>query len=223
MSKGNQKSKEMRNNINERMQNFYIGNNTNPEPKVFDTNNLDSDYYNYKPAGPEEKFQSIQRSDFKNDINERLNIINDMTVDNMRRLPLNNNIRDSQITTGSKRDQFNERLSNYSLLSSNMVASPHQIIDNKNTGFHTNFKEDHNDRLQELSPLSRNMAIPMSKEPVNQKQVMEQIQTGIPPESYGIQSYSSGMDTYEFLDDVGNLQVNEMMPMDSRQKFNFKE
>ena len=141
MSKGNQKSKEMRNNINERMQNFYIGNNTNPEPKVFDTNNLDSDYYNYKPAGPEEKFQSIQRSDFKNDINERLNIINDMTVDNMRRLPLNNNIRDSQIITGSKRDQFNERLSNYSLLRSNMVASPRQIIDNKNTGFHTNFKD----------------------------------------------------------------------------------
>ena len=69
MSKGNQKNKEMRNNINERMQNFYIGNNTNPEPKVFDTNNLDSDYYNYKPAGTEKKFQNIQRSDFKNDIN----------------------------------------------------------------------------------------------------------------------------------------------------------
>jgi hypothetical protein len=223
MSKPNQKNKEMRNNINERMQNFYIGNNTNPEPKVFDTNNLDSDYYNYKPAGTEEKFQNIHRNDFKNDINERLNIINDMTVDNMRRLPLNNNIRDSQITTGSKRDQFNERLSNYSLLSSNMVASPYQIIDNKNTGFHTNFKEDHNDRLQELSPLSRNMAIPISKEPVNKKQVMEQIQTGVPQESYGIESYSSGMDTYEFLDDVGNLQVNDMMPMDSRQKFNFKE
>ena len=53
---------------------------------------------------------------FKNDINERMNTINDMTVDNMRRLPLNNNIRDSQITTGSKRDQFNERLSNFLML-----------------------------------------------------------------------------------------------------------
>ena len=34
MSKPNQKSKEMRNNINERMQNFYIGNNTNHHPSL---------------------------------------------------------------------------------------------------------------------------------------------------------------------------------------------
>ena len=254
MDKPKQKSKEMRNNINDRMQNFYIGDDKiNKNPPVFDSNNLDKEYYNYKPAGTEDKFQNIQKSDFKNDINERMNTINDMTVDNMRRLPLNNNIRDSQITTGSKRDQFNERLSNYSLLSSNMVASPYQIIDNKNTGFHTNFKEDHNERMQELSPLSRNMSIPISKEPTNKKHVMEQIQTGNPQKSYsngtesysngtesysngtesysngtesysnGIESYSNGMDTYEFLDDVGNLQVNNMMPMDSRQKFNFKE
>ena len=226
MSNNNQKSKEMRNSINERMQNFYIASadtHTSNPPNNFNSTNLDSDYYNYKPAGTEEKFQNIQRNDFKNDINERLNIINDMTVDNMRRLPLNNNIRDSQITTASKRDQFNERLSNYSLLSNNVVASPYKIIDNPNTGFHTSFKEDHNQRLQELSPLSRNMAIPIHKEPENKKEVMEQIKTGLPQDSYGIESYSNNMSTYEFLDDVGDLQVNNMMPMDSRQKFNFKE
>lgn len=224
MSNFNHKSKDMRNNINERMQNFYIGNDEPSEsPKNFDAHSLDSAYYNYKPAGTEEKFQNIQRSDFKNDINERLNIINDMTVDNMRRLPLNNNIRDYQVTTGSKRDQFNERLSNYSLLSNNMVASPNTIIDNKNIGFHSTFKEDHNQRLQELSPLSRNMAIPINKEPINKKEVMENIRTGIQDNTYNIESYSNNMDTYEFIDDVGNLQVNELIPMDSRQKFNFKE
>lgn len=224
MNNSNQKSKEMRNSINERMQNFYIGDNQiNPTNRKFDSNNLDSDYYNYKPTGTENKFQNIQRSDFKNDINERLNIINDMTVDNMRRLPLNNNIRDYQVTTGSKRDQFNERLSNYTLLSSNMVPSPNTVIDNKNIGFHSTFKEDHNQRLQELSPLSRNMAIPINKEPVNKKEVMENIKTGIQDNSFSVESYSNTMDTYEFLDNVGDLQVNELMPMDSRQKFNFKE
>ena len=224
MNNSNQKSKEMRNSINERMQNFYIGDNQiNPTNRKFDSNNLDSDYYNYKPTGTENKFQNIQRSDFKNDINERLNIINDMTVDNMRRLPLNNNIRDYQVTTGSKRDQFNERLSNYTLLSSNMVPSPNTVIDNKNIGFHSTFKEDHNQRLQELSPLSRNMAIPINKEPVNKKEVMENIKTGIQDNSFSVESYSNTMDTYEFLDNVGDLQVNELIPMDSRQKFNFKE
>ena len=71
MSKPNQKNKEMRNNINERMQNFYIGNNTNPEPKVFDTNNLDSDYYNYKHQPNKESNDNFQKTDFKNELRIR--------------------------------------------------------------------------------------------------------------------------------------------------------
>ena len=226
MSKPNQKSKEMRNNINERMQNFYIGNNTNPEPKVFDTNNLDSDYYSYKPhtaSNTNDRLQPAQKTDFKNDINERMNMITDMTTENMRRLPFNNNIRDYQITTDSKRDQFNERMSNYSLLSNNMVAPVDRQVSSNNLNFHSNFKEDNNSRMQELSPLSRNMGLPISKEVPNQKEVMEKIRTGEQTNEYNIQSYSNSMDTYEFLDDVSDIPVNEIKPMDSRQQFKFKE
>ena len=40
---------------------------------------------------------------------------------------------------------------------------------------------------------------------------------------YNIQSYSNSMDTYEFLDNVPDIPVNEIKPMDSRQQFNFNE
>ena len=41
----------------------------------------------------------------------------------------------------------------------------------------SNFKEDHNRRLQELSPLSRNMGLPVTNQVPNQKEVMNNIQT----------------------------------------------
>ena len=58
-----------------------------------------------------------------------------------------------------------------------MVAPvEHQIVNNE-LGFHSNFKDDHNIRLQELSPLSRNMGLPVNKEIPNQKEVLSNIQT----------------------------------------------
>jgi hypothetical protein len=223
MNKINTKDLKSRNSINDRMQNFYIPEENNTSKTTTD-DNLDSDYYKYKHQPKKESNDNFQKTDFKNDINERLNIINDMPVENMRRLPFNNNIRDSQITTASKRDQFNERMSNYSLLSSNMVApKERQIEGNNNMGFHTNFKEDHNSRMQELSPLSRNMGLPTMKEVPNKKQVMEQIQTGIQDNTFSVDSYSNSNDTYTFLDNIEALQVNEMNPMDSRQQFRFND
>lgn len=223
MDNSNVRDSKTRNSINDRMQNFYMPQVI--EPKNMSPNNLDSDYYSYKPTNTEQdKFPPIQKSDFKNDINERMNMITDMTTENMRRLPFNNNIRDYQITMHSKRDQFNERISNYSLLSNNMVAPVDRQVSSNNLNFHSNFKEDHNSRMQELSPLSRNMGLPVNKEVPNQKEVMEKIRTGDhQTNEYNIQSYSNNMDTYEFLDDVQELPVNEIKPMDSRQQFNFNE
>ena len=205
---------QSRDHINHRMQNFYVKSNKDQN------GNLDSDYFNYKNSNSKVEYNTIQKTDFKNDINERLSQFNDMSIDNMRRLPLNNNIRDYQITVDSKRDQFNERMSNYSLLSSNMVAPLNTSSEQNNIGFHTNFKEDHNKRLQELSPLSRNMGLPVNKEVPNKKEVMEKIKTG-DYGSFNVDYYSGNSNNYEFLDEVQEIQVSNFKPIDTRQNFNF--
>ena len=222
MDNSNIRDSKSRNSINDRMQNFFVPQTINPQN--MSSTNLDSDYYSYKShENVNDKFETIQKSDFKNDINERMSMITDMTTENMRRLPFNNNIRDYQVTMDSKRDQFNERISNYSLLSNNMVAPIDRQVSSNNLNFHSNFKEDHNSRMQELSPLSRNMGLPITKEVPNQKEVMEKIKTGEHVSEYNIQSYSNTMDTYEFLDDVPDIPVNNIKPMDSRQQFNFNQ
>ena len=222
MDNSNIRDSKSRNSINDRMQNFFVPQTINPQN--MSSTNLDSDYYSYKPSdSSNDRLQPIQKSDFKNDINERMNMITDMTTENMRRLPFNNNIRDYQVTMDSKRDQFNERISNYSLLSNNMVAPIERQVSSNNLNFHSNFKEDHNSRMQELSPLSRNMGLPITKEVPNQKEVMEKIKTGEHVSEYNIQSYSNTMDTYEFLDDVPGIPVSNIKPMDSRQQFNFNQ
>ena len=143
-------------------------------------------------------------------------MMNDYTLHNRRKLPFNNNIRDSQITVDNKRDSFNERISNYSLLSNNMVCPMEQQINN-NSGFHSSFKEDNNQRFQELSPLSKNMGLPVNKNLPNKKKVMENIQT----RDGFIESYSNDIDKYQFIDNIGELNTEHLKPMDSRQKFSF--
>ncbi len=214
------KNSHTRNSINDRMQNFFTPNSIQPKNmETMGNHGLDNEYYNYKPENPNptQRNEVQQKTDFKTDINERLSMINDTTIQNRRRLPFNNNIRDYQITVGSKRDDFNERLSNYSLLSGNMVAPVEQQINNNQNGFHSNFKEDHNNRLQELSPLSRNMGLPVTNQVPNQKEVMNNIQT----RDGFVDSYSNDMGNYQFLDDVPQLNTQHMKPMDSRQNFNF--
>ena len=144
-------------------------------------------------------------------------MINDASIQNRRRLPFNNNIRDYQITVDNKRDAFNERISNYSLLREIWLLLLEHQIDNNENGFHANFKEDHNNRLQELSPLSRNMGLPVNNTIPNQKDVLEKIQT----RDGFIESYSNNIDNYQFLDNVPELNTEHLKPMDSRQKFSF--
>ena len=141
------KNSETRNSINDRMQNFFSPNSIKPKNmESMGSHGLDNEYYNYKPEPTQQRTENLQKNDFKSDINERLSMINDASIQNRRRLPFNNNIRDYQITVDNKRDAFNERISNYSLLSGNMVAPVEHQINNNENGFHANFKEDHNNR-----------------------------------------------------------------------------
>ena len=219
MDNSNSKNSHTRNSINDRMQNFFTPNSIQPKNmESMGNHGLDNEYYSYKPEPTVQRNETQQKSDFKSDINNRLNMINDASIQNRRRLPFNNNIRDYQITVDNKRDDFNERISNYSLLSGNMVAPVEHQITNSELGFHSNFKDDHNSRLQELSPLSRNMGLPVNNNVPNQKEVMNNIQT----RDGFIESYSNDMGNYQYLDSVPQLNTQHMKPMDSRQNFNFQ-
>mgnify|MGYP000875199096 FL=1 len=216
MDKSSSKNSQSRNNINDRLQQFLIPNSIKPNNMINNKHGLDNDYYNYKNESNQNNIEVQQKEDFKTDINDRINMMNDYTLHNRRKLPFNNNIRDSQITVDNKRDSFNERISNYSLLSNNMVCPMEQQINN-NSGFHSSFKEDNNQRFQELSPLSKNMGLPVNKNLPNKKKVMENIQT----RDGFIESYSNDIDKYQFIDNIGELNTEHLKPMDSRQKFSF--
>jgi len=159
---------------------------------------IDNDYYNYKYTSQDNRVTTQQKGDFQNDINQRLNMVNDDSIQNRRKLPFNNNIRDSQITIDNKRDSFNDRISNYSLLSNNMIAPVERQITNNQIGFHSKFNDDTNKRLDDLSSLSRNMGFNVNKEVPNKKKVMENIQSR---EGY-IESFSNELGNYQYLDNM---------------------
>jgi hypothetical protein len=157
-SNTNKKDDGARQDINSRMQTFMTPNYNTAQ--VGSTDN--KQYQNDNLLGNSNKSYSLDRSDFKNDINHRMDSFNRMADVGHKQLPLHNNIRDYTTTMDSKKDEFNTRLSNYNHLSSNIT--PNVIEENKyqNMGFHTNFKDDTNQRLDELSPLSRNLGIPFN-------------------------------------------------------------
>jgi hypothetical protein len=157
-SNTNKKDDGARQDINSRMQTFMTPNYNTAQ--VGSTDN--KQYQDDNLLGNSNKSYSLDRSDFKNDINHRMDSFNRMADVGHKQLPLHNNIRDYTTTMDSKKDEFNTRLSNYNHLSSNIT--PNVIEENKyqNMGFHTNFKDDTNQRLDELSPLSRNLGIPFN-------------------------------------------------------------
>lgn len=153
------KNRENRNEINDRMQGFYVPNKIIP---------LDNEIINYKEMNsrlinrtPDIK-NEFDRKSFKNDINQRMNNISGDSL-YYKRLPMNNNIRDYNITMDSNKDEFNNRLMNYNKLATNITASPNEDNKMMNIGFHNNFKDDTNKRLEDLSPLSCNVGYPVTK------------------------------------------------------------
>jgi hypothetical protein len=155
-SNTNKKDDGARNAINSRMQNFI-------SPNYHTSQGQTSKHYkDDNLLGNNNKYNSTDRSDFKNDINQRINSFNRMDDIGHKQLPFHNNIRDYTITMDSKKDEFNDRLSNYNHLSSNIKPSVNQQNQFNNLSFHKTFKEDTNKRLEELSPLSRNLGIPFN-------------------------------------------------------------
>ena len=153
-SNTNKKDEKSKNDINFRMQHF------------FDPNLLNSTEYKEsknKIIENDEERDKNDRNNFKDQINNRMNVFSNMNDLNQRRLPFNNNIRDYNITVDSNKDQFNERLSNYNHLSSNVIPDVNQQNSFNGTNFHSNFKDETNNRLQELSPLARNTSMPTER------------------------------------------------------------
>ena len=84
MDNTSNKNSHTRKNINDRMQNFFTPNSIQPKNMMSQQKNLDLDneYYNYKPenTNPTQRNEVQQKTDFKTDINERLSMINDTTI-----------------------------------------------------------------------------------------------------------------------------------------------
>lgn len=203
------KNFESRDSINQKLQNFRnisVDNDTNT------SNELDNDYYSYKSINQEKKI--LKENDYKNDMNERLNRFNDSSISG-RRLPFNNNIRDYNISYSTKKNDFNERISNYSLLGKNM-NNPNTTED-RHQSFHSNFKDEINDKFNELSPLSSNMSYPITPSDLDKKQIMDNIRTGrVSSNTY------SNYNNYQFIDDFKGLNLEQIRPADSKQKFQFE-
>ena len=143
--KSTNKDMEVRGEINDRMQRFMT-------PNYCSNQNITEDFSS--------KSQQFDKNAYQNDINNRMNQFRTSDNIHLKRLPFNNNIRDYSITVDSKKDEFNERLSNYNRLSSNMVPNTDINKNYGSSGFHNNFKDDLNQRMEQLSPLSRNVGIP---------------------------------------------------------------
>jgi len=152
------KNRETRNEINDRMQGFYVPNNLPQENEMINYKEMNSKLINRTPNIKNE----FDKKSFKNDINQRMN---DISGDSLyyKRLPMNNNIRDYNITMDSNKDEFNNRLMNYNKLATNITANPSKDNKMMKIGFHNNFKDDTNKRLEDLSPLSCNVGYPLAK------------------------------------------------------------
>ena len=74
MDNSSNKNSQSRNSINDRMQNFFAPNSIQPQNmQNMGSHGLDNDYYNYKPQPTQQRQEVLQKSDFKSDINDRLN------------------------------------------------------------------------------------------------------------------------------------------------------
>ena len=94
-SNTNKKDDGARNDINSRMQNFI-------SPNYHTSQGQTSKHYkDDNLLGNNNKYNSTDRSDFKNDINQRINSFNRMDDIGHKQLPFHNNIRDYTITMDS--------------------------------------------------------------------------------------------------------------------------
>lgn len=159
----NKKDDSAQNDINQRLSqhnSLFLPHEGTQSTSQYQNDNLLRNSKNYHTNENNNSNKLNDKSDFKDQINNRMNTFQRNIEIGQRQLPFNNNIRDYTVTCDSKKDVFNNRLSNYNYLSSNI---PPQIQEQNNVNkvnFHKTFREDTNQRIQELSPLSCNLGIP---------------------------------------------------------------
>lgn len=222
-----------RNMMNEKMHDFITPNYLNSNNTNINNKNINT--FQNKPI-------IYDKNSSKNDINSRLNDFRNIDNLNLRRLPFNNNIRDYGITVDSKRDEVNDRMSNYNKLSTNMN---HTFSNNNsnNYSFHNNFKDENNKRMEELSPLARNLGMPINTTPPKtpdfsqnlENEQRNSINTNKQYNNESGEQYSSidggniGVDNttgnYSLLNDginnISKLNYNSLYPCNTRQSYNF--
>ena len=121
----NKKDDYARNDINDRLSNFnnsYIPSNTQGQ-KMKGDNLLGGGVKNYNSPNTN---STQDKSNFKDQINNRMNTFQRNIEIGQRQLPFHNNIRDYTVTVDSKKDMFNNRLSNYNYLSTNIPPEVNQ-------------------------------------------------------------------------------------------------
>ena len=213
------KNKQTRNDINTRLQNFYGREAPNSQDNVVNYKDQNKELINCLQNNNN---HNLDKKTFKNDINTRLNTISGDELF-FKRLPLNNNIRDYNITIDTNKDEFNNRLMNYNSLANNMTPKPEDENKIFQIGFHQNFKEDTNKRLEELSPISCNIGFPINK-PKTQPNFGKTLE---PEGTYSYNQYSSFQSTdnqNENVNDINRLeelQYKRNLPADTTQKFYF--
>ena len=156
----NKKDTSAQDDINQRMSahtSLFLPNQNNTPNNKYKSDNLLGTNYSSQIPPPTNQHD---KSNFKDQINNRIDTFQRNIEVGQRQLPFNNNIRDYSVTCDSKKDIFNNRLSNYNYLSSNIPPQIQEQNSFNASNFHTSFREDTNNRLQELSPLSRNIGMP---------------------------------------------------------------
>lgn len=209
------KNRNVRNDINSRMENL----NKNFINYKEMNNKLIKGYTEEIPQNQANSF-TYDKKTFKNDINTRMNNISGDELF-FKRLPLNNSIRDYNVTIDTNKDEFNNRLMNYNSLSSNMTPNPEEETKLFTSGFHNNFKDDTNKRLEELSPLACNVGFPINKP----KKPPDFGKNLIPEASISYNQYGNFQNYNEQKTDninkLEDLQYKRHLPSDTKQQFFF--
>ena len=194
----------------------------NKKPDLDIINNVNKGNYNknYNPNYVEKQNNnSVDTKVFKNQINDRITDFTNSGI-NLKKLPMNNNIRDYSVHIESKKEEFNDKLLNYNLLSSAIQSKP--MEDNKiyNMGFHSKFKEDNNERFEQFSPLSCNVGFPIHK-----PDKTPDFSQSLEPSGYSNFSNFQNLQTNKIEQNINNtreLNYKRQMPVDTNQHFNFK-
>ena len=197
--------------------------NKNPDLDIINNvskKNQNSDYFDYNSNIVEKTDNHrFDKKGFKNQMNDRMCNLTNVEV-NFDQEPINHSIRNFNIQIEPKKEEFNDKMFNYSLLGN---TKPSQTLnENKifNMGFQSRFTDDINKRLEQLSPLQRNTTIPIHK-PDNQQDFGQSVE-----KKYNSNNYQKNqIENIRLNNDINkniDLRYERHIPVDTKQHFNFK-